>query len=360
MKINFSKTTKEVNTNIIFIFTNELNEILKQDNTIIIVDAVVINNYKDIFNDLEDKTIIIDEKYLHKDFVTFRYLCEELIKKNVGKDAHLYGIGGGTITDLTGFIASVYLRGIKVSFIPTTLLSMIDAAIGGKNAINIENIKNAIGSIYQPANIYINTSFLMTQSQSAIIEGFAEAIKIGLLFDIQLMNDCILYLDKINIYNDDIDNNIDNDNIQRLNSIIIKSTKHKINIITEDEKDKNNRLFLNFGHTIGNLLEIEYGLTHGNAISIGMIYESQIAVLLNLIDISIFNEIYRIITKYFEYDIKKFDIIKSVKKLMLDKKIIGNRIKIPIITEIGRAKLVEVKLDDFINCINMNFNLIPH
>jgi 3-dehydroquinate synthase len=347
MKINFTKTIQEVNTLISFISSYELNKIIRQDNSFIIADAVIVKHFQEIFNGLEYRTIIIKEEHDAKNFDIFEYVCNELIKLNAGKNSHLYGIGGGTITDLTGFVASVYLRGIKVSFVPTTLLSMVDASIGGKNAINIGTIKNIVGSIYQPANIYLNPVFLTTLSRNTIFAGFAEIMKIGLLFDIQLLNDCFLYLD--------------NNDTTKLNAIIIKSINHKMRIVAEDTYDNNTRIFLNFGHTIGHMIELDYELSHGNAVAIGMVYESQIAVLLGLIDISIYNEIHRIITKYFRFKITDFaadfNLIKSANKIFLDKKLFGNVLKIPVIKEIGRAKLEEVNIKDFVSCfINININ----
>ena len=345
MLIKFPITTKEINTNIHFVSSEELNKAMKQDDAFIVADEYVVKEYKHIFEGLENKTIIITKGYYDKKISTFEYICDELTKCNAGKNAHLYGIGGGTITDLTGFVASVYLRGIKVSFVPTTLLSIVDAAIGGKNAVNIGTTKNAIGTIYQPVGIYVGTFFLNTNSHNMMMEGFAEILKMGLLFDIQLINDCVLYLEY--------------DDLSILSNIILQCTKHKMKIITEDVMDNNSRAFLNFGHTIGNALELDYKLPHGKAIAIGMIYESQIAVLLNLIDISIYNEIYRIITKYFEYNIADFDIIKAADKILFDKKINDNKIRIPVITEIGRAKLLEINLSEFIECMKMNFQLTP-
>jgi 3-dehydroquinate synthase len=345
MQIDFPKIIQENKTDIHFITNEELNKVIKSEDTFIVTDTYIMKEFKYIFKGLENRTIIIDECNYNKNFTTFEYICKELIKLNANKNAHLYGIGGGTITDLAGFVASVYMRGIKVSFVPTTFLSMIDAAIGGKNAINVGTIKNAIGTIYQPSNVYIGTFFLNTHSHNVIIDGFAEALKIGLLFDIQLINDCSRYFD--------------NDDITKLNTIILSCTKHKMKIVTKDTMDTNNRAFLNFGHTIGNILELEYELTHSKAIAIGMIYESQIAVLLGLIDISIYNEIYRIITKYFGYNIEKFDMVKAADKVLLDKKVNKNKIRIPVVVEIGRSKLMEINLNDFINCIKMNFNLTP-
>ncbi|MCL2039195.1 MAG: 3-dehydroquinate synthase [Bacteroidetes bacterium] len=337
-----------MNTKINYININDLRPLFREDNVIIVVDNSVYNYYKYMFVGFEDKVIVIGAKEaiggckdFVKDFATFECVCNELIRKKATINTHLYGIGGGNITDLVGFVAAVYLRGIKVSFVPTTLLGMVDASIGGKNAINIGFIKNALGSVYYPSNVYIITQFLENLPKDLLLNGFAEILKTGLLFDINLLNVCFKYLD--------------NNDINKLNDIISLSVTHKMKIISED--NFNNRAFLNFGHTIGHLLELDYNLSHGNAVAIGMVYESQIAVLLNLIDICIFNEIHRIITKYFNYNIEDYDLVKSAEKILLDKKIIGDKIKVPVISEIGRAKLVEIKLNDYLNCISMKFNL---
>jgi len=247
----------------------------------------------------------------------------------------LFGVGGGSITDLTGFVASVFLRGIKVNFVPTTLMAMVDASIGGKNAININTIKNAIGSVYLPQNVFINTLFLRSLTHQDFLAGFAEIIKTGLIFDFQLVNESLYYMDGITTL---------------LNSILINCINHKMKIVAEDLFDSGNRHFLNFGHTIANLLELEYELSHGFAVAYGILFETKIAVELKLTDISIYNEIYRIITKYFEHCLEDFELKNISEKIFFDKKVTNNKIRIPVIKEIGRAVLMDVNVKDFINC----------
>jgi 3-dehydroquinate synthase len=134
-----------------------------------------------------------------------------------------------------------------------------------------------------------------------------------------------------------------------LNSIIVKSIDHKMQIISEDVYSTGSRNFLNFGHTIGHILELEYDLSHGFAVAYGMIFETLMAVEMQQTNISIYNEIHRIITKYYTHNLEDFDLNKIIEGVYLDKKRIGDHIRMPIIKEIGRAVLVDVKLTDLVD-----------
>jgi len=182
----------------------------------------------------------------------------------VDRKSLIINLGGGVISDLGGFVASTYKRGINFINIPTTLLSMVDASVGGKTGIDFEGIKNLIGTINTPKAIFINPSFLNTLSQRQIKNGYAEVIKIALIADIKFWQE----LKKSNLfYSDDI---------------IAKAVELKNNIVKKDLFENDIRKSLNFGHSIGHALESAYiksgkDILHGEAIAAGMIMESYIA-----------------------------------------------------------------------------------
>lgn len=254
------------------------------------------------------------------------------------------GIGGGNITDLTGFVATVYMRGIKVSFVPTTLLAMVDAAIGGKNAINIGNIKNIVGAVYLPQNVFICKNFIATTSQIEILSGMAEVIKIALLKDKTLLGNSLQILDVIT-HNTDMSILPNN---ALLENIIKQSVQLKMDIVTKDKYSTGKRHLLNFGHTIGHALELQHNLPHGWAVAAGMLIETAIACKLKLTTPNILAQIRDIISNYYHFDAVNSDFnlnsinIKELAPFInLDKKITGANIIFPVIVDIGQSELFE-------------------
>ncbi|MGB0879081.1 MAG: 3-dehydroquinate synthase [Polaribacter sp.] len=186
----------------------------------------------------------------------------------LGGDRHslLITLGGGVITDLGGFVASCFKRGIDFVNIPTTLLSMVDASVGGKTGVDLGVLKNQIGLFANPEMVLIDEEYLATLTEREMKSGMAEIIKYGLTYDIQLFNE-IKRNKHINI-----------------NDLIFRSIEIKNDIVLQDPKEKNLRKILNFGHTLGHAIESFYlesddkkNLTHGEAIAIGMVCESYIS-----------------------------------------------------------------------------------
>ena len=179
------------------------------------------------------------------------------------RKALMINLGGGVVTDMGGFAASTYKRGIDFIHIPTTLLSQVDASVGGKTGIDLDNVKNIVGTFTQPQAVFISTQFLNTLDNRQLISGFAEIIKHGLIQDKSLYELC---------------KSVDVDNISK--EIIYQSVEIKNNVITQDPTEKGLRKILNFGHTIGHAIEgyslfnDEQPLLHGEAIAIGMICEA--------------------------------------------------------------------------------------
>jgi len=213
---------------------------------------------------------------------------DQLLALKLGRDTLLIVMGGGVTTDIGGFVASTYLRGVPYISVPTSLLAMVDASIGGKTGVNVKQAKNVIGAIYSPLAIFIDFSMLSTLPDSEILCGSAEILKAGLIADKHLFEELEEKVDRWKERNPDF--------LQRL---INQSIKIKKKVIERDLKESGERRILNFGHTIGHAIEAleGYTLSHGEAIAIGMVVEAFIAHKMQTLTASDFNAIYQLIRK---------------------------------------------------------------
>ena len=197
-----------------------------------------------------------------KSFKSLESLAEKIIKKGINRNDIIYAFGGGVVGDLTGFLSSIILRGIKFIQIPTTLLSQVDSSVGGKTAINSKLGKNLIGTFFQPSAVFIDPNTLSTLPRKELLAGYAEVVKCGLINDRVFFN----WLNK---------NIRDNLNLVPKNILKVISTcvKKKAEIVKLDEKEKKTRMLLNLGHTFAHALENElnYKIRHGEAVSVGLL-----------------------------------------------------------------------------------------
>lgn len=182
---------------------------------------------------------------------------DQMLQEGYGRHTVVIGLGGGSITDLAGFLASTYLRGVPLILVPTTLLAMVDASIGGKTAVNTELGKNLIGTFYHPKAIVSDLNMLKTLPKKEEVNGLAEIIKMGLIYDAEILN------------------------LQMpLEELVKKAVRAKIDIVQQDPFEKNGlRRILNFGHTIAHALETvsDYSLAHGQAVAMGCCAESYLS-----------------------------------------------------------------------------------
>ncbi len=245
---------------------------------------------------------------------------DEMFEKHFGRDTCVIALGGGIITDVAGYVASTYCRGVPFVSIPTTLLAMVDASIGGKTGVNLPHAKNYIGTTYQPKSILIDLDFLSTLPQREITNGMAEIIKYGLIKSLTLFKT----LEEKN---------------GKLADLIKESCQIKIDIVKEDVNERGLRRILNFGHTIGHAIEVleEYQVSHGEAIALGIIGESYIAYKLGAIDEAIFARIKAIFTLYdFPLTLSdKFDVNDAITLMKQDKKSLSSHTRLALIDTIG-------------------------
>ncbi len=277
-----------------------------------------------------------------KTFDGYKNLAEKLILKGVNRKSVVIAIGGGTLGDLAGFVASTLLRGLDFFLIPTTLLSQVDSSIGGKNGINTIFGKNLLGTFYQPKEVLIDISILNSLPKKEIRSGYAEIIKHALIKDYKFF--CWLEVNSKKLLN--LNKSI-------LEQAIYKSIIIKLFYVIKDDRElllnNNSRAMLNFGHTIGHAIEKYYDynkFNHGEAISIGMITEAKISNYLGLLSSK---ELEKIIIHFKKSGLKTYDNIikdkKIIKILSKDKKNFQNNINFSLIDKIGSSIFYQ-KLDN--------------
>lgn len=198
------------------------------------------------------------------------------IVKSLDNVEKIVAFGGGVVGDLAGLVASTYKRGVSFIQIPTTLLAMVDSSLGGKNGINLGNKKNFLGTIYQPESVLIDTSFLQTLPKKEFRNGLSEIIKYSYLFSRPRLE---RLFKRISFEDSDLE------------EIIFDCCNNKVDVIEVDEMDRDYRHVLNFGHTIGHAIELLYNLSHGEAISIGMVKELELGERLGIVSKNDFDRV---------------------------------------------------------------------
>lgn len=293
------------------------------------------NLIKAIFKDFSYKIVeVADGEEAKSEKWLFRAI-EKIVNIDAwNKKLFIVCLGGGTIGDLGGFIASIYKRGIPYVQIPTTLLSQIDASIGGKTGIDLSEAKNILGTFYQPKAIFIDPAFLSTLESKEIKEGIAEAIKYAII----KRRDFFFFLKKN--YRE----------IMKLEpacllKMISACVQIKAKVVQEDEKEKKGiRTILNFGHTLAHALETSKGyktLSHGEAVSLGILYAAQLSYSLGMCNRRDFQEIYDIL-RCFRLPIKiSFNYLNVYKIMSYDKKFISGKARLVLLRRIGKATVVD-------------------
>lgn len=321
---------------------------------VILTDAAILHLYPDYFDFLppaKKLILIVPRSESAKRLSVFSQLCEALITHGIDKDALWVNFGGGSVSDVGGFVAATFKRGIHMVNYPTTLLGMIDAAVGGKNGINIEDIKNVVGAYYFPKSIFIDTALLKTLPYPELLNGFAELLKYGLICDKLLWLE-LNHLSSLNAQS------VSSEWIQRAMTI-------KTQIVEKDPYDAHERRILNVGHTIGHAIESLFmhassPITHGHAVAIGICCEALFAYTKGKLAKDKLEEIWCGIRKFYEFpDFSSTDVSKIADFCMQDKKMTQGVISIPLLTDIGVAipseKLTKEDIISLFVQIKMNF-----
>ncbi|MDO9302331.1 MAG: 3-dehydroquinate synthase [Anaerolineales bacterium] len=284
---------------------------------------------------LNAKAVIIPAGEEHKNLETISFLWKSFLEAGLDRKSTVIALGGGVISDMAGFAASTYMRGINWIAVPTTLLSMVDASLGGKTGFDLPEGKNLIGSFYPPKLVLADPQFLTTLPEAELISGMAEVVKHGIISDPELFNLCGRGLNWVK------------DNLEE---IVKRAMAVKIKVIEDDPYEKGFRAALNLGHTVGHAVELVSGfkLRHGEAIAIGMVAEAKYSARVGLAGVGLVEAVTESLKElglpiHIPEEMPREEIIRAMR---MDKKKNAKVIRFALPVEIGRVELAEVRVDD--------------
>lgn len=313
---------------------DEIKEVYNKKKIYIITDSnvgqIYLNNVINTLIDYEVMSIIITPGENSKNIKVYQNVCEKLIDLGLKRGELLVALGGGVVGDLTGFIAGTIYRGTPYVQIPTSLLGQMDSSIGGKTGIDFNGRKNILGVFKQPLKVIIDPCVLKTLPKEEFNNGMGELIKHGCIGSVKLLN----LIEK---------------NIMITEQVIYESLQVKQNVVQKDPYDLKERMYLNFGHTFGHIIELEDNLRHGEAVANGMLMAIKMGIDLGITDKSCYSKLKNILLKY-DLPIKEYDYKEYIKKSIFDKKNIAGEVTFILISSFGNVlpyKVKESELDSY-------------
>lgn len=279
----------------------------------------------------EPKSVIVPAGEEYKNLDTISHLWKSFLEAGLDRKSTVIALGGGVIGDMAGFAASTYMRGIAWVGVPTTLLSMVDASLGGKTGFDLPEGKNLIGSFYPPKLVLADPQLLKTLPEAELISGMAEVVKHGIISDPELFSLCARGLDWVK---------------NNLEEIVKRAMAVKIKIIEEDPYEKGFRAALNLGHTVGHAVELvsQFNLRHGEAIAIGMVAEAKYSARVGRAGVGLVEAVTESLKALglpiqIPEEMPREEIIRA---MCVDKKKNANAIRFALPIEIGKVELVDV------------------
>ena len=310
-----------------------------------VVAPLYLNEISDLFSNMNVIEYILPDGEQEKRLKTVHKIIDRLMEAGFGRDSTLIALGGGVVGDITGFTASIFMRGINFIQIPTTLLAQVDASVGGKTAVNHKSGKNLIGSFYQPQCVICDSIFLATLEATEISAGLAEIIKYGLIFDSEFFQ----WLQK------NMQQILSNDRAA-VDYVIQRSCAIKAKIVAQDEKEQSVRALLNFGHTFGHAIEKLTGYgnwTHGDAVAVGMVLAARLSENMSLITPEDVQNIEEILTAAnLPISLPNIDPAELLAAMQSDKKVKDRNIQLVLLKNIGEAFLTaDYSQEDLVNIL---------
>jgi len=310
-----------------------------------VVAPLYLNEISDLFSNRNVIEYILPDGEQEKKLKTVHKIIDRLMEAGFGRDSTLIALGGGVVGDITGFTASIFMRGINFIQIPTTLLAQVDASVGGKTAVNHKSGKNLIGSFYQPQCVICDSKFLATLEATEISAGLAEIIKYGLIFDSEFFQ----WLQK------NMQQILSNDRAA-VDYVIQRSCAIKAEIVAQDEKEQSVRALLNFGHTFGHAIEKLTGYgnwTHGDAVAVGMVLAARLSENMSLITPEDVQNIEEILTAAnLPISLPNIDPAELLAAMQSDKKVKDRNIQLVLLKNIGEAFLTaDYSQEDLVNIL---------
>ena len=323
---------------------NNIRDYASPLNTIIVTDDNLNRHYSGKFSDYP--VIVIGTGEGIKTLATVETIIRKLIELRAHRKTFLLGIGGGIVCDIAGFAASIYMRGIPFGFVSTSLLSQVDASVGGKNGVNIDGLKNMAGVINQPEFVICDNGMLATLPEDEYVNGMAELVKTACLDNEGLFTFISGNREKLR--------NRDSDTVSEA---VYRSVKFKAKIVEEDEREESVRKILNLGHTLGHAVEKVNGTKHGFAVSAGIGFALELSKSYGLIDSSLENEV-KDLLKFFGLPCTlgevadKSDLPELMKAVESDKKKGGDSINFILLKGIGESVIRNIKSDELMKYIS--------
>jgi len=300
---------------------------------LLLIDENVLCQHTDIFEAYRSVTIPSGEPY--KTLQTVEILYRELVKLETDRTSLIVGVGGGLTTDIAGYVASTFLRGIHFGFISTTLLGQVDASIGGKNGVNLDGYKNMIGNIRQPSFVWCDLTLLGTLARKEFISGIAEVIKYGLISDTGFLEYLEEHIDSLLRQEPAV-----------LEHVVATSVSIKTDIVQKDEKETDIRKILNFGHTIGHAIERNNILRHGEAVGVGMVLAARLSYLQGLLTTPDVDRVEQLVLAAglpARYKVDPEEIYQNIRK---DKKRSGDEIHFILLKGLGKTMIKPIALSE--------------
>lgn len=300
---------------------------------IVITDTSIARRYRRLINQYEHIVIGTGEKI--KTLATIEQLHRELIERGADRQTFLLGIGGGIVTDITGFVASTFMRGVRFGFVSTTLLGQVDASVGGKNGVNLDGYKNMIGCFNQPEFVLCDIGMLRTLSDRQFRAGLAELIKTGLLGN-RVLFEMVEALTFDEVRRDPL----------LTADLVLMAIKIKAGIVERDERESGERRKLNLGHTVAHAIEkCSRKMLHGEAVAVGCVVMARLAADMGLLPARDAERIERMFERMGFTLTSPAPIEKLITALRKDKKSAGDQIKIVLPTAIGQCEVRSVMFD---------------
>ncbi|TXE81591.1 3-dehydroquinate synthase [Campylobacter peloridis] len=336
------------------VYINELEKLEFDTKVVILTNEVVaklhLETLKKKIHAKELYIIQIKDGEEYKNLQTIEKILNQMFEYKLDRKSLLISFGGGVVSDMGGFVASIYQRGIKFINIPTTLLACVDASVGGKTGINNNFGKNLIGSFYQPSAVYCQSEFLKTLNQRELSAGMAEFIKMAVIFDENIL-DFLENLDE----NAFLTAKLDDVNLEH---IIKKSIELKANIVSQDEKESGVRMLLNYGHTFAHVIENQTNYKiylHGEAVAIGMHMANTLAYNLGMLSKNKCERIENLLKKFkLPTFYKIYNINEFYEAFFLDKKTHHYKINFVLPHGLGKACIKnDITKEDVLNVLRV-------
>lgn len=318
-----------------------VSEMIPESEVVIITDQNLKRLYGDSFPDVPVFSLKPGEASKKMEIIEF--LGERLLDAGIDRTGFILGIGGGVVCDIAGFLASIYMRGIRCAYVSTSLLSQVDASTGGKNGVNLGNSKNILGCFRQPEFVICDQKMLKTLPDEEYLSGLAEVIKTAVIGDEKLFNVLELNIDRIMKRDTEL-----------LSLLISMAVSFKASVVSQDEREAGLRRILNFGHTYGHSIELYKSFKHGYAVASGMELASAFSLAKGYISKTEYDRIVNLL-KSFKL-LRRYEIPEGqMNQLLLhDKKKSGKDIYFVFTNGIGKALVEKIPVADVIDFYDGN------